>query len=220
MLVWKPPPVAVLCWPVTVIAGVRTAAGVFLAADRAAVDPAQQIAAGVYADVGDRTKLVISSGGVAVAVAGCAGTGSAADGEAANLLAAVQAVTADVTDGALAAIQVRRLFERSAAAVRRYAAPLGEPSVLPPFERAVRTMALVSGPEPGGPRLYAVGLTTEGAGGPVERAGQLIGAAVAGVSRTNPNLVSLDWDSVLVGSDGAGPIREHRHPRRVAVPRH
>lgn len=150
----------------------------------------------------------------------------------------------------MAAIQVRRLFERSAAAVRRYAEPLGEPSVLPPFERAVRTVALVSGPEPGGPRLYAVGLTTEGdclqmdvdgpgraygpggtsveleravlhaAGGPVEGARQLIGAAVAGVNRTNPHLVSLDWDSVLVGPDGAGPIREHRHPRRVVATRH
>jgi hypothetical protein len=58
------------------------------------------------------------------------------------------------------------------------------------------------------------------AGGPVEGAGQLIGAAVAGVNRTNPHLVSLDWDSVLVGPDGAGPIREHRHPRRVVATRH
>jgi hypothetical protein len=57
-------------------------------------------------------------------------------------------------------------------------------------------------------------------GKPVELAVQLIGAAVTDASRRHPNLVSLDWDSVLVGPGGAGPVRAHRQPRQVVVPRH
>jgi hypothetical protein len=88
MLAWKPPPIAVLCWPVTVVVGVRTAAGVFLAVDRAAVDPGRQIAPNVFADADERTKLVVSPAGVAVALAGCAGTGDV--DEAGDLVAAVR----------------------------------------------------------------------------------------------------------------------------------
>lgn len=250
MLAWKPPPVVVLCWPVTVIAGVRTDAGVLLAADRAAVNPGRLIAPGVYAPQDERTKLVLAPGGVALALAGTVGTGDPLDGEAADLLTAARAVVAEVVDGGVAALAVRRLFERAAPAIRRYAEPLGAPTVLPPFERPVRAVALVSGPEPGGPRLYAVGLTTDGdcvvadidgpgtaygptdvvtdleqavldaAGQPLEGAVRRVGAAITDVSCRHPNLVTLDWDRVVVGPQGAGPLEEHRHPRRVVVPRH
>ena len=75
----------------TVIAGVRTADGVFLAADRAAVDPGRQIAPNVFASAGERAKLAVSPAGVAVALAGWAGTGGE---EAGDLVAAVRAVIA------------------------------------------------------------------------------------------------------------------------------
>ncbi len=80
------------CWPVTVIAGVRTADGVFLAADRAAVDPGRQIAPNVFANAGERAKLAVSPAGVGVTLAGCAGTGG--EEEAGDLVAAVRAVIA------------------------------------------------------------------------------------------------------------------------------
>ena len=76
----------------TVIAGVRTADGVFLAADRAAVDPGRQIAPNVFASAGERAKLAVSPAGVAVALAGWAGTGG--EEEAGDLVAAVRAVIA------------------------------------------------------------------------------------------------------------------------------
>ena len=76
----------------TVIAGVRTADGVFLAADRAAVDPGRQIPPNVFTNAGERAKLAVSPAGVGVTLAGCAGTGG--EEEAGDLVAAVRAVIA------------------------------------------------------------------------------------------------------------------------------
>ncbi|WP_457066344.1 hypothetical protein [Modestobacter sp. SYSU DS0902] len=231
----------------TVIAGVVTDEGVLLVADRAAVDPGRQIAAGVYAPLPNRTKIAAAAGGTAVALAGFVGTGHPADGPAADLLTAATALVGG--DALTVAGELLEMFERAAGTLRAAAAPWGAAAVVPPFGVPMLVVALVAGWSGDRTRLYAVGLPAAGeclltlvpgpgtaygpasvlpdlqlavadaAAGGLADAGARLGHAVTAVSLRHPNLVSIDHDQVLIGPGGAGPV-EAFVPPPVTVGRH
>lgn len=243
-MIWFPAPQYVVSRSMTVIAAVLHPDGLVICGDRASVNPLWEATPGIAAMRPDVTKVLLLPGGLVVAVAGQV---VSSDGTA-DVLAEVRRLGAQRTEPARLAVQLSRVLEAHAPALRADVAPL-DTSRLPEVEEAI-TMVLIAGVTTGGPELWEVTLRRASVSvSLVQHPGKIIGPVscmpgleeglkdaagkatldgvyetlrdtIAAASRREWAYVSLDVDAVLLHADGRVEPREHRHPVKPVIGRH